>query len=182
MRETILKDLSMNENVFQLTVDPNKHNIKYWIFETTCFRGDISKNFDWLVDLLRIEKEKTPRMIIFFFRKIDHIADVFEHLETSLGEQCYVSYSKNGTNDDRNHLFDTYHLKTDDEVKDSIASSYQKEDGNVCVVLCSTSFSMGLDVKGVNTVIHYRACNNLDDYLQESGRAGRQHHENVMLL
>ena len=74
----------------------------------------------------------------YFFRKIDHIADVFEHLETSLGEQCY--YSKNGTNDDRNRLFDMYLLKTDDEVKDSIASSYQKEDGNVRVVLCSTFF------------------------------------------
>ena len=36
-----------------------------------------------------------------------------------------------GTNDDRSRLFDTYHLKTDDEVKDSIASSYQKEDGRV---------------------------------------------------
>ena len=94
-----------------------------------------------------------------------------------MGEQCYVNYSKNGTNDDRNRLFDMYHLKTDDEVKDSIASSYQKEDVNVRVVLCSTSFSMGLDVKGVNTVIHYGACNDFDDYLQESGREGRQHHE-----
>ena len=36
---------------------------------------------------------------------------------------------------------------------------------------------MGLNVKGVNTVIHYGACNDLDDYLQESGCAGRQHHE-----
>ena len=43
--------------------------------------------------------------------------------------------------------------------------------------MCSTSFSMGLDIKGVNTVIHFRACNDLDGYLQESGRAGSQHHE-----
>ena len=177
VRDMILKDLSMNENVYKLTVDPNKQNIKYWVFETTRLRGDISKDFDWLVNLLRIEKENTPRMIIFF-RKIDHIADVFEHLETSLGEQAYINYSKSGTNDDRNRLFDMYHLKTDDEVKDSIASSYQMENGNVRVVLCSTSFSMGLDVKDVTTVIHYGACNDLDDYLQESGRAGRQQNVN----
>lgn len=31
---------------------------------------------------------------------------------------------------------------------------------------------MGLDVKGVNTIIHYGACNDSDDSLQESGRAG----------
>ena len=33
---------------------------------------------------------------------------------------------------------------------------------------------MGLDVKSVNMVVHYGACNYLDDYLQESGCAGRQ--------
>ena len=33
---------------------------------------------------------------------------------------------------------------------------------------------MDVDVKGVNTIVHYGACNNLDIYLQESGRAGRQ--------
>ena len=164
-------------DVYRLTVDPNKQNIKYWVFETTRFRGDISKDFDWLVDLLRSEKENTPRMIIFF-RKIDHISDVYEHLETSLGEKAYVNFSENETNDDRNRLFDMYHLKTDEEVKDYIASSYQKKDGNVRVVLCSMSFSIGLDVKGVTTVIHYGACNDLDDYLQESGRAGRQQLEN----
>jgi Lhr-like helicase len=32
---------------------------------------------------------------------------------------------------------------------------------------------MGLDVKGVDTVIHYGPANDIDDYLQESGRAER---------
>ena len=32
---------------------------------------------------------------------------------------------------------------------------------------------MGLDVRDVNTVVHYGPANDIDDYLQESGRAGR---------
>ena len=176
VKEMILSDLGMNDKVFQLWVDPNKNNIKYWVFETTRPRGDIALDFNWLVSLLRKEGAKTPRMIIFF-RKIDHIADVFEHLETSLGRAAYANYDPNKTNDDRNRLFDMYHLKTDEEVKESIAASYQSHDEHTRVVLCSTSFSMGLDVKGVNTVVHYGACNDLDDYLQESGRAGRQQSE-----
>ena len=162
----ILKDLCMTEQVFKLVVDPNKENIKYWMLETTRTRGDIGKDFDWLVDLLRREGTDTPRIIVFF-RKIDHIADVFEHLETSLGEAAFAKHSNE-------RIFEMFHLKTDEEVKESISASYQDVDGSIRVVLCSTSFSMGLDVKGVNTVVHYGACNDLDDYLQESGRAGRQ--------
>ena len=166
----ILKDLCMTEQVFKLVVDPNKDNIKYWVFETTRTRGDIGKDFDWLVDLLRREGTETPRMIIFF-RKIDHIADVFEYLETSLGEAAFAKQSGNQMNE---RIFEMYQLKTDEEVKESISASYQDSEGSIRIVLCSTSFSMGLDVKGVNTVVHYGACNDIDDYLQESGRARRQ--------
>ena len=112
--------------------------------------------------------------MIIFFRKIDHISDVYEHLETSLGSLAYVDYRQGGPNDDSNRLFDMYHLKTDEVVKESIAASCQDPNGITRVVLCSTSSSMGLDVKGVSTVIHYGPSSDLDDYIQESGRAGRQ--------
>ena len=111
--------------------------------------------------------------MLIFFRKIDHISDVFEHLATSLGEKAYINFTPDGPNDDRNRLFDMYHLKTDEEVKETVAASYQSPEGVTRVVLCSTSFSMGLDVKGVISVIHYGSSNDLDDYIQESGRAGR---------
>lgn len=64
-------------------------------------------------------------------------------------------------------------MKTDDEVKENICTNYQNEHGNIRVVLCSTSFSMGLDVKEVSTVIHYGPANDIDDYMQEVGRCGR---------
>ncbi len=57
-----------------------------------------------------------PRMIIFF-RQIKHISEVYEHLETSLGTDAYVNFNPAGPNDD--------HMKTDDDFKDSICSSYQ---------------------------------------------------------
>lgn len=80
VKETIMKDLCMGESTFKLSVNPNKPNIKYWVFESQRRRSDITRDFDWLVDLLRKNGRTTPRMIIFF-RKIEHISDVFEHLE-----------------------------------------------------------------------------------------------------
>ena len=170
-RQTIIKDLCM-DNCFEILVDPNKKNIKYWVQEVT--DDNISRNFEWLVTLLRTRGRTTPRMIIFF-RQIKHISEVYEHLETSLGNAAYVDFNHSGPNDDRNRLFDMFHLKTDDIVKESICDSYHDPNGSTRVVLCSTSFSMGLDVKGVDNIIHYGPANDLDDYLQETGRAGRDH-------
>lgn len=133
---------------------------------------DVNINFQWLVDLLAENRIETPRMLIFF-RQVKHISQTYELLETVLGKSAYVDFKEEGPNDDRNRLFDMFHMKTDEDVKSSICKSYQDPKGNIRVVLCSTSFSMGLDVKGVDTVIHYGPANDIDDYLQESGRAGR---------
>ncbi|XP_053388928.1 ATP-dependent DNA helicase RecQ-like [Mercenaria mercenaria] len=61
VKDIILKDLCMSDKTFQLTVTPNKPNIKYWVFETTRTRSDITKDFDWLVHIIRFEGPKTPR-------------------------------------------------------------------------------------------------------------------------
>ena len=88
-RKMIMKDLCMTDSAYQLVVDPNKENIKYWVLETGRGRDDICEEFDWLVDLIRRKGKDTPRMLVFF-RKIDHISDVFEDLATTLGEQAYI--------------------------------------------------------------------------------------------
>ena len=167
-KETILKTLCMKD-CEEIIVTPNKTNIKFWVYE---MKSTTSENFDWLVSLLEKKAERTPRMLIFF-RQIKHIAEVYEHLETTLGEKAYVDFKEGGPNDDRNRLFAMFHLKTDEEVKENVCSNYQNQSGNIRVVLCSTSFSMGLDVKGIDTVLHYGPANDIDDYMQEVGRCGR---------
>lgn len=110
-REMIVKDLCtcMTDSAFQLVVDPNKKNIKYWVFETVGGRCNICGDFDWLVNRIKKKGKEPPRMLIFF-RVIDHISDVFEHLVTSLGQHAYVDFKSDGPNDDMNRLFDMYHL------------------------------------------------------------------------
>ena len=133
---------------------------------------DTRENFEWLVKLLDMEGIDTPRIIVFF-RRVEHMSVVFKHVINTLGRKVYVNYKEDGPNDDRNRLIDMFHMKTSDIVKSSICQSYADPCGHIRVVLCTTSFSMGLDVKGVDSVVHYGPANNLEDYLQETGRAGR---------
>ncbi|XP_071118580.1 ATP-dependent DNA helicase RecQ-like [Haliotis cracherodii] len=66
-----------------------------------------------------------------------------------------------------------FHSKTNREVKKYVSQSFIDPNGFKRIVLCSTSFSMGLDLQSLETVIHYGPANNVEDYIQETGRAGR---------
>ena len=172
--ETIKRDLCFDA-CMEVIVSPNKPNIRYHVIDIKC--NDVRYNFQWLAELLEKDGINTPRMIVFF-RKVEHMSTVFKHLISTLGKKAYINYIEGGQNDDRNRLIDMFHMKTSDVVKSSICQSYEDPAGHIRVVLCSTSFSMGLDVKGVSTVVHYGPANNLEDYIQETGRAGRSPDEN----
>lgn len=54
-----------------------------------------------------------------------------------------------------------------------ILSSLQKANGVVCVVFATVVLRMGVNIVGLNNIIHYGAPRRIKDYFQESGRAGR---------
>ena len=45
--------------------------------------------------------------------------------------------------------------------------------GTVRVVFASVAIGMGIDLHGVDTIIHYGAPSNIEDYFQASGREGK---------
>ena len=66
-----------------------------------------------------------------------------------------------------------FHARIDDEDKQTILKSLLMPDGTCRVVFCTIAFGMGVDVPNIRTVIHYGPSMDVDDYFQESGRAGR---------
>ena len=55
-----------------------------------------------------------------------------------------------------------YHAKTDEDIKNHITSSFNCLSGSVRFSVATVAFGMGIDCKGL-----------LNDYFQQSGRAGR---------
>jgi RecQ family ATP-dependent DNA helicase len=49
-------------------------------------------------------------------------------------------------------------------------------------VICTNAFGMGLDVANVRMVVHWQPPSNLEDYLQEMGRAARDGAQSVAIL
>lgn len=67
-----------------------------------------------------------------------------------------------------------YHGKMDGETKIRNQDTFM---GNECSVIVATSaFGMGVDKPDIGLVIHYDISESLENYMQESGRAGRDQH------
>ena len=66
-----------------------------------------------------------------------------------------------------------FHACTPQYNKDVIPKGLSLPQGVVCVIFATTAVGMGIDLKDVNIVIHYKAPHRLKDYFQESGRGDR---------
>ncbi len=64
-----------------------------------------------------------------------------------------------------------YHGKMD--VKDKTANQDAFMHGDVDIMVATSAFGMGVDKDNVGLVVHYEISDSLENYVQESGRAGR---------
>ena len=146
-----------------------KDNIKYSVIIAPT--KDLQVTFGWLLDELLVETDKCSKYLIFC-RSRKAVRDLYRFFDVGLGQSQYVPNAE-GFQDDRNRIFEMYHSRTDSDVKSSVQESFSGKDGTVRVLIATVAFGMGLNVNELYTVIHYGPSDDLDDYVQESGRVGR---------
>ncbi len=94
---------------------------------------------------------------------------IYAHFEAELAQNMY----KDKIEDPKNRLVEMFHARTDELNKNHILASFAHENGCIRVLIATIAYGMGIDCKAVKTIIHYGPSRNLEAYLQESGRAGR---------
>ena len=70
-------------------------------------------------------------------------------------------------------IVDMFTACTIPSVKDAILESFCKSDGILRVVIATVAFGMGLDCPNVRRVVHWGPSSDIEQYVQETGRAGR---------
>ena len=164
VKSTLLKDLNMDP-CFKLCFPPHKPNIKYSVHKLS-MEGTLADHFEWLLHIIRDEGQHMPKMLVFFHR-LSNLVHTYEYLDANLGPAGHVG---DPPHSDVTHIFEMYHMKTDDSVKESVLSQFSKEGGHMRVVLASSSFSMGLNIPDITHIVHFGPAMDLDDFLQETAR------------
>ena len=70
-------------------------------------------------------------------------------------------------------LVDMYTRCTEPSIKEEIVTEFAKEDGRLRIVLGTIAFGMGLDCPDVRQIIHWGMSSDIESYIQETGRSGR---------
>ena len=175
VHDVIIRSLQMDP-VQSIVLSPNRINIRYSIQKVS---RDIYKTFRWLLQELKLKRTALSRIIVFC-RSIYTCASLYKLFITELREDSYEPYGS--TSSIQNRLFAMYHARISEDDKKQILESMVKPSGNCHVVLCTTAFGMGIDVPNIRTVIHFGPPADVDDYFQESGRAGRDGIESNAIL
>lgn len=164
-RVEVSKTLGLH-NEAVITMSPSKSNIKFLKMPFL----SIEENFGEMTEDLSRERLRFPRTIIYCQRCND-CSDIFIFFQNVLGVNfteppnapfevpCY-------------RLVDMYMSCTEDYVKEEIIKAFTK-DSNLQVVIATVAFGMGVDCHNVQQIIHFQPPTDIESYVQETGRAGR---------
>ena len=128
----------------------------------------LEETFQWLIEALREKKENLDKHLVFC-KTINDCARIYRIFIKIFSREC--------------ELFNMFHSKTPDSVKEFIRQDMSFSAGIIRVLICTNAAGMGVNFKDLHNVIHYGPPNDLDTFLQQMGRAGRdgrQAHEIVI--
>ena len=152
LKKKVLSSLNL-ENAVTISISPNRPNIKYSVCRTD---KSLNSALFWLVDALNEEQETFPRCIVFC-NSIKDVGDIFDFLTGEV-----VDHS----------IIEMFHSETTDEKKKAILSALSIE-SKLRVVIATSALGMGVDILGCSNVILYGPPKTIIDFVQQTGRCGR---------
>ncbi len=130
------------------------------------------KTFDWLLNELTEQKDSTTKTIIYC-RSICVCGDLYSIFDQKMGSN---------TAGEINKLFAMFHSKTPKYIQDSILQLFIKPDSCIRVVIATSALGMGINIRDVGRICHYGIPSELEQYVQEIGRAGRDGRKSMAIM
>ncbi len=137
--------LNLELALFQTSA--KRRNLQYFVLPTN---GEQEK-LETLIELL--ESEPGPKIV--YVSRVKTAESLAENLQL------------------KGFPVKAYHGQLERDVKKKIQEAFMEEESGVEVIVATSAFGMGVDKDNVKMVIHYQISDSLENYMQESGRAGR---------
>lgn len=108
--------------------------------------------------------------VLIFCRRYEECADIYELFNLNLG----INFTEPIGSPDLSsyQLVDMYTSITQKEVKDTILKAICTPRSSLRVVICTISFGMGINCPDIRQVVHWGPSEDVEAYMQETGRAG----------
>jgi len=130
----------------------------------------IEEVFSPVIEDVSLNSRNADRTIIFC-QNVQDCFDIYQCFRMKLKPTMY--YPPTAPQLSKYQLVDMFTSVTEESVKTNIIRNFTSPDGCCRVVLGTISFGMGLDSPNVRKVLHWEPSADLESYVQESGRIGR---------
>ena len=167
-RKIVMESLEMR-CCHAIARNPNKSNIWYVVLPKPANQIMVLRPFlDSLISGKVIEK------CLCFCRKYDDTNDLYETaaLELAKSDVLFPGSAHPEFNSGI-RTCEKFDGCTSPALKSKIIQSFAKPDGAVTIVISTIAFAMGMDVPNIRTVVHWGPPNDIESYVQETGRGGR---------
>lgn len=163
---SICRALGM-ENPFVVSKIPNRPNIYFSLSKKP---PSIKEAFEPLVKELKMKRAMTDRAIIFC-RTYDDLSYVYLWIMSALGKEAYEPIDSSDQVSSR--LVDMFSACTEPCIRVIIHERFRDPDSALRIVIATIAFGMGLDCPNIRRIFHWGSPSDIETYVQETGRAGR---------
>lgn len=119
-------------------------------------------------------------MIIIFCGRIAHCSILYDFFRSGLGD--YFTEPVDAPDKSRFRLAEMYSSCTPEDVKRQIITSFCTDSAPLRVVCATIAFGMGVDCPNVRQVVTFGIPEDVETYIQQIGRAGRDGKPSLALL
>ena len=158
-----------------ISISPSKENIIYHVVE---FKS-IIETFTPILERLMLERISSPKMIIFC-NKIKLCSALYDFFKSGLGE--HFTDPIDAPDLSRFRLIEMYSSCTPEGVKRQIIESFCNPSAPLRVVCATIAFGMGVDCPDVRQVVTFGIPDDVETYIQQVGRAGRDKKHSLAVL
>ena len=153
------------KNPMVMSVSPSKSNICYVIKS----KEDLIEAFSPLLEKIKCKRTDFPKTIVYC-QTLNDCGRLYLMFRDFLGQEFTNPIDAPDLPQFR--LVDMYHSCTDPFVKDTVLHNFSRS-SSLRVVIATVTFGMGIDCPDVRQIIHVGAPEDVESYIQETGRAGR---------
>ena len=162
----IIKDTGMINPVI-IQVSPDKRNLLFGVQHIT----SMYETFLPLIVSLKEQRIYFKRTMIFCQRQVD-CGQVFQLFQQEMKDELTDPIGA-PVSLPQCRLVDVFAKGTEDLVKDTILLQSTVQNSKLRVIICTAAFGMGVNCAGIESVIHFGPPNDVETYIQQTGRSGR---------
>lgn len=178
-QEWIKESLHLDEAVVVIEANPDRKNI-FYEFKIRPSTGDQKLNAVLLPLSNELIEKKINMPLTIVYGSLATCSESFLFFSQTLGKDQY--YPSGADPVAKNRLFTQFHAEYPEHEKSRILDELSRGVCKARVLFVTVAFGIGIDIPNIRRVLHIGVPKTMEEYFQETGRAGRDGREAVATL